>query len=923
MNIKIILMFVISICLGVSFSISAKTYFVAPYGSDVNSGTADSPFYSVNYAIKKLKPGDTLYLYGGIYYESVEVEVSGTEAAPILISSVVGETAVIDSGHQEFREPGNKDWELVNAELGEYRSLRKCKSKDIYGYVLGIPGYVNERVKLVPYEEEDHFRATTDKYDGSRSEFYVGPGTMEIMDRCHIRLSKTEAMRKAEALYVQVFETENADPSNYQIILSQESNTLEVKGNYLTFKNLTINQAKDSIDIDDGAHHVTFDGITAWMGNTTISTTDTDVHHITITNSQILGDDPYWIFWSDMKDDPVPATRARGTSINLKGGSKYWFISWNLIRGSGQDLIGTSNGEDRIFIHHNRIENCGDDAFEIEGVKKYGGTADIGQIVIHDNLIINCLVAVAIGQDTEKMTGPLLFYRNVVILLRDHPVNRKSGINSWNGGGQFGYGKMFKQAGSDYATRNAHYYHNTLVMLNSDDGIVPIPRFPDGSTFANNIVVMVNGEIIESYNLGKDQLIDANLYWKVNTQDNEPLLDGEDTVGDLSLTGVEENSIGNTPKRGSDPNFTNFTLNIVDNSEDYWELKPISEVFGFGDFILRDASPAKGKSKMVTCRNISGTDENGVSICNDGVLVGSKMGEDIGAIPYTASPSDYAMFPFVVTAPISMVSAGVDQSIMMPDSAILMGSVSDDALTMTWTQISGEGDATFTDTSEPQTKVSFSAEGGYTLRLTASDGEIQSFDDVVITVTQEGSQVLSRRIEASKDDAEERSDGRVKRTSSDLELVYEKTVQIVGMRFNRIDIPQGATIVNAYIQFQAEEKDSVETALTIQGELSDNAGTFQSEDGDISSRPRTTASVNWNPDAWGTVGEADNKQKTSDISILITEVTDQTGWVSGNSLVIIITGTGKRVAEAYDADQNGAPLLYIEYSYIPRVTSQR
>ncbi len=36
---------------------------------------------------------------------------------------------------------------------------------------------------------------------GKKSEFYVGPGTMEIDDRCHIRLSKTEAMRNAEARY--------------------------------------------------------------------------------------------------------------------------------------------------------------------------------------------------------------------------------------------------------------------------------------------------------------------------------------------------------------------------------------------------------------------------------------------------------------------------------------------------------------------------------------------------------------------------------------------------------------------------------------------------------------------------------------------------------------------------------------------------
>nr|WP_319534188.1 right-handed parallel beta-helix repeat-containing protein [uncultured Vibrio sp.] len=631
----------------------ANTYFVAPYGNDEGSGLADSPYQSINHAVKNLKPGDTLYLYGGTYYESVEIKVSGTKKKPILISSVEGERAVIDSGFQEFRQPGNEDWELVNEKLGEYRSVGECDSDDIYGYVLGIPGYVNERVKLIPYEKEKYFRATTDEYDGKKSEFYVGPGTMEIDDRCHIRLSKTEAMRNAEARYGQVFEHENSDPRNFQIILSQESNTLLVKGSYLTFKDITINQAKDTIELDDGAQHVTFDGITAWMGNTTISTKDTDVNNITITHSQILGDDPYWIFWSDMKDDPEPATRARGTSINLKGGSKNWFISWNLIRGSGQDLISTSNGEDRIFVHHNRIENCGDDAFELEADEKYGGTGDIGQIVIHDNFILNCLVAVSLGQDTDNMIGPLLFYRNVVLLLRDHPVNRQEGINSWNGGGQFGYGKMFKQAGSGYASENAHYYQNTLVMLNSHKGIVPIPKEPKGSTFANNIVVMINGEIIESYDLDKDQIVDGNLYWKVNEQDDEPLLDGKSTVGDLSLRyGAEQNSIGDIPKRGSNPKFSHFILNIVDKTQKYWALEPDSETFGFADFILTSESPGVGKSIAVTCRNVTGTDEKGDGFCSpNGVLVGSSLGGNMGAFPL-ATPSDendYAVFPFMFT----------------------------------------------------------------------------------------------------------------------------------------------------------------------------------------------------------------------------------------------------------------------------------
>jgi hypothetical protein len=46
---------------------------------------------------------------------------------------------------------------------------------------------------------------------------------------------------------------------------------------------------------------------------------------------------------------------------------------------------------------------------------------------------------------------------------------------------------------------------------------------------------------------------------------------------------------------------------------------------------------------------------------------------------------------------------------------------------------------------------------------------------------------------------------------------------------------------------------------------------------------------------------------------VIQEIINQSGWVSGNPLVIFVTGNGKRVAEAYEGDRSGAPLLHIEY----------
>ena len=43
------------------------------------------------------------------------------------------------------------------------------------------------------------------------------------------------------------------------------------------------------------------------------------------------------------------------------------------------------------------------------------------------------------------------------------------------------------------------------------------------------------------------------------------------------------------------------------------------------------------------------------------------------------------------------------------------------------------------------------------------------------------------------------------------------------------------------------------------------------------------------------------------------EVVARPGWSSGNSLVVIITGTGSRTAESFDGDAAGAPVLYVEF----------
>jgi hypothetical protein len=168
------------------------------------------------------------------------------------------------------------------------------------------------------------------------------------------------------------------------------------------------------------------------------------------------------------------------------------------------------------------------------------------------------------------------------------------------------------------------------------------------------------------------------------------------------------------------------------------------------------------------------------------------------------------------------------------------------------------------------------------------------------------------RVIASTDDAEEDQNGTIDLTSTDLELIQDgSAVQEVGMRFPNITIPQGANIADAYIEFECDETTSVATSVTFWGEDTSNATTFAATDSNISKRTKTSASVAWNSiPAWLTVNE---KQQTPDLSPVIQEIVNRGDWSSGNAMVVIVTGSGSRVAEAEDGESSAAALLHVEY----------
>src|SRR5207248_9392556 len=77
--------------------ITGMAFYVSTTGSDSNPGTLSSPWRTIQHAANSVQAGDTVYVRGGVYNESVNISVSGSATAgPIAFQTFPGEQAIVD-----------------------------------------------------------------------------------------------------------------------------------------------------------------------------------------------------------------------------------------------------------------------------------------------------------------------------------------------------------------------------------------------------------------------------------------------------------------------------------------------------------------------------------------------------------------------------------------------------------------------------------------------------------------------------------------------------------------------------------------------------------------------------------------------------------------------------------------------------------
>ncbi|MGE5226556.1 MAG: hypothetical protein ACM3OO_06740, partial [Planctomycetaceae bacterium] len=164
------------------------------------------------------------------------------------------------------------------------------------------------------------------------------------------------------------------------------------------------------------------------------------------------------------------------------------------------------------------------------------------------------------------------------------------------------------------------------------------------------------------------------------------------------------------------------------------------------------------------------------------------------------------------------------------------------------------------------------------------------------------------------DDTEERNTGKVWKKNADLDMMLDGSTPqtAVGLRFPNLQIPKGATVTAAWIQFWPDEARSDPTTVTLAAD--DVANSPQASTRNKLSTRSTTSGVTWTPDPWGTIDQPIAQAKTPDLSSVVSQVVSLSGWAPGNAIHFIVTGSGRRVAESFEGGAAFAPVLHVEFT---------
>ncbi len=381
-------------------------------GNDAAAGTEAQPWKTVQHAVKQLKPGDTLYLRGGKYYEQVIVELQGTADQPITIRSYPEELATIDGGLREFYDSPATAWEEVNdAAKGEFRSTKSYPNLVIRPEATNVMGNFGD--SLVPLQgyrflgdlRSDNPFWNVDNKTGGESFVYCGPGLFfnPETNRIHCRLAHTQLAGLGKDNY-----RGESDPRKIPLVIAAgwEHSPLKLQGcKHLKLQDLVLRGSVETeLDIFESAQ-IELSGVSLYGGNTTVRAIDTQ--GLRMVDCALRGIAAPWTFRGSLKYRAVEARLFSASRWSPTGNDSAHFELAHCEFTDSVDGIFLGNVRNTSF-HHNLVENISDDGLFLTCGTAYDGTVWGGDIEITQNRFARILTTFAfgVGHGRQKVLGP-------------------------------------------------------------------------------------------------------------------------------------------------------------------------------------------------------------------------------------------------------------------------------------------------------------------------------------------------------------------------------------------------------------------------------------------------------------------------------------------------------------------------------------
>ena len=377
----------------------------AKNGDDSQSGTSDRPWKTLNASLKKLVPGETLCLRGGVYWEGVVVTVSGIKEKPITIRSYPGELAVIDGGIREFYESPETAWQPVtDGAPGEFRSVKTYTEAGSSG------NFGDSMVPLHRYITIEDLRSTNELWRpelGDRAHdpvgIYCGPGTRrdDKTGFIHVRLAHTQLAGLGSNAY-----RGETDPRKVPLVVAGREYTMQINKSHIRLQDLVIRGAKRAAIVMENAEDITLDGATLYGGQMALRTAR--VNGLRAVDCAFRGHAAPWHSRAHHK------YRAGSGYLVLGDGKDFDFQRCEFT--DNHDFIAML-GVENIRIRESYIDNFNDDGFE-PGPKRARGRIEISQ-----NLVTRVLSPFTahgkkpVPVDAEPGSGVYIF-RNIFDLRR-------------------------------------------------------------------------------------------------------------------------------------------------------------------------------------------------------------------------------------------------------------------------------------------------------------------------------------------------------------------------------------------------------------------------------------------------------------------------------------------------------------------------